>query len=183
MSVIAIASGLAQAVGLAGQIGELLGGKNGEGVAARIVDVAQLITGAPDGATALRSIQEDPEARLRLEEALIDRDTELVRIAHADRADARALQVATLEADRGWLANNFLYLMTFVLLLFAFGFASCVTFIELSPTGERYADLIMTSLVAGTVGGIVRLFYGGNGRPQQVQLGGKNLRDFGDYGR
>ena len=93
------------------------------------------------------------------------------------------MQVETLKADRGWLSNNFLYLMTFLLLLFAFGFATAVTFIELSPTGERYADLIMTSLVAGSVGGVVRLFYGGGGRMQQQQLGSKRLQDFGDYGR
>ena len=121
--------------------------------------------------------------RILFEEALIDSEVKLQRIAHEDRADARALQVATLEADRSWLSSNFLYLMTTILLLFAFGFASAVTFIPLSPTGERYADLIMTGLVAGLVGGVVRFFYGGGGKPQPAQLGGKSLRDFDDYGK
>lgn len=183
MSVIGIASGLAHLVGAGKRIGDLFDAKNGVEVANQVIDMAKLITGSPDGETALEALKADNEARIRLEEALIDHEVDLAKVAHADRADARALQVATLEADRGWLANNFLYLMTFVLLLFAFGFASAVTFIELSPTGERYADLIMTGLVAGLVGGVVRFFYGGNGKQQQAQLGGKNLRDFSDYAK
>lgn len=183
MSVIAIASGLASAVGLGKKIGELLDAKNGAEVADRVVDMAKLITGAPSGEHALETLNADPEARLRFEEALVDSEVKLQRIAHLDRVDARALQVATLQANRGWLASNFLYLMTTILLLFAFGFAAAVTFIPLSPTGERYADLIMTGLVAGLVGGVVRFFYGG-GKPQQpAELGGKNLRDLGDYGK
>jgi hypothetical protein len=180
---ISIALGLAQATGLADKIGGLIGGKNGQAVADRVVDVAKLVTGMHDGRSALEEVQADPGAKVRLEEALIDREVELQKIAQEDRADARSMQVETLKADRGWLSNNFLYLMTFLLLLFAFGFATAVTFIELSPTGERYADLIMTSLVAGSVGGVVRLFYGGGGRMQQQQLGSKRLQDFGDYGR
>ncbi len=183
MEPISIALGLAQATGLADKIGGLIGGKNGQAVADRVVDVAKLVTGMHDGRSALEEVQADPGAKVRLEEALIDREVELQKIAQEDRADARSLQVETLKADRGWLSNNFLYLMTFLLLLFAFGFATAVTFIELSPTGERYADLIMTSLVAGSVGGVVRLFYGGGGRMQQQQLGSKRLQDFGDYGR
>lgn len=183
MEPISIALGLAQATGLADKIGSLIAGKNGQEVADRVVDVAKLITGMPDGKAALEEVQADPDAKMRLEEALIDREVELQRIAQADRADARSLQVETLKANRGWLSENFLYLMTFLLLLFAFGFASAVTFIELSPTGERYADLIMTGLVAGLVGGVVRFFYGSGGRSQPPQLGGKQLRDLGDYGR
>lgn len=183
MSVIAIASGLVQAVGLGKQIGGLFDAKNGAEVADRVLDIAKLITGAPSGEHALDALNKDQEARMRFEEALIDSEVKLKRIALEDRVDARALQVATLKSDRGWLSNNFLYLMTTILLLFAFGFASAVTFIPLSPTGERYADLIMTGLVAGLVGGVVRFFYGGSGKPQPAQLGGKNLRDFDDYGK
>lgn len=183
MSVIAIASGLASAVGLGKQIGELFDAKNGAEVADRVVDMAKLLTGAPSGEDALDALNADPEARLRFEEALVDSEVKLQRIAHQDRVDARSMQVATLESDRGWLSNNFLYLMTTILLLFAFGFAAAVTFIPLSPTGERYADLIMTGLVAGLVGGVVRFFYGGGGRQQPAQLGGKNLQDLSDYGR
>lgn len=183
MSVIAIASGLVSAVGLGKQIGGLFDAKNGVEVADRVVDMAKLLTGAPNAEYALKALKEDSEARIRLEEALIDQQEKLQHIAHLDRVDARALQVATLEADRGWLSSNFLYLMTTILLLFAFGFAAAVTFIPLSPTGERYADLIMTGLVAGLVGGVVRFFYGG-GKPQPpTELGGKNLRDLGDYGK
>lgn len=182
MSVIGIASGLVHLVGAGKRIGDLFDAKNGVEVASQVVDIAKLITGAPDGEAALEAMKADSEARIRLEEALVDREVDLAKVAHADRADARAMQVATLEANRGWLANNFLYLMTFVLLVFAFGFAIAVTFIELSPTGERYADLIMTSLIVGLVGSATRFFYGGSGK-QQAQLGGKNLRDFSDYGK
>lgn len=182
-SIASIALGLAEATGLTDKIGSLIAGDKGEAVAGRVVDVAKLVTGKPDGKQALEQVKADREQQLRLEEALIDREAELAQLAQQDRADARSLQVETLKADRGWLANNFLYLMTTLLLLFAFGFASAVTFIELSPTGERYADLIMTGLVAGLVGGVVRFFYGGGARSQPPQLGGKPLRDLGDYGK
>ncbi len=183
MESISIALALAEATGLTDKIGSLIAGDKGEAVAGRVVDVAKLVTGQPDGMQALDQVKADNDQKVRLEEALIDREVELQRIAQADRADARSLQVETLKANRGWLSENFLYLMTFLLLVFAFGFASAVTFIELSPTGERYADLIMTGLVAGLVGGVVRFFYGGGGRSQQPQLGGKRLQDFGDYDR
>lgn len=183
MEPISIALALAEATGLTDKIGSMIAGKNGQEVADRVVDVAKLVTGMHDGKAALAEVQANPSTKLRLEEALIDREVELQRIAQADRADARSLQVETLKANRGWLSENFLYLMTFLLLVFAFGFASAVTFIELSPTGERYADLIMTGLVAGLVGGVVRFFYGGGGRSQPPQLGGKRMQDFGDYGR
>lgn len=183
MSVIAIASGLASAVGLGKKIGDLLDAKNGIEVADRVVDMAKLITGAPSGEHALETLNADPQARLRFEEALLDNEVKLQHIAHLDRVDARAMQVATLESDRGWLSNNFLYLMTTILLLFSFGFTSAVTFIPLSPTGERYADQVMTGLVIVLVGGVVRFFYGGSGRQQPAKLGGKSLRDLGDYGK
>lgn len=183
MEPISIALALAEATGLTDKIGRLIAGDKGAAVADRVVDVAKLVTGQPSAMKALDQVKNDPAHRIKLEEALIDREVELERIAQVDRADARSLQAETLRANRGWLSENFLYLMTFMLLVFAFGFAAAVTFIELSPTGERYADLIMTGLIAGLVGGVTRFFYGGRGGGQQPQLDDKRLRDFGDYGK
>lgn len=184
MSVIALASGLASAVGLGKQIGELFDAKNGAEVADRVVDMAKLITGAPSGEDALDSLNADSEARLRFEEALVDNQVKFERIAHEDRVDARAMQVATLEANRGWLANNFLYLMTLLLLVAASAYLGSITFIELTPTGERYADLIVTGVIVGGIGMTLKFFYGGGGNRQQpAQLDGKRLRDLEDYGK
>ena len=94
MEPISIALGLAQATGLADKIGGLIGGKNGQAVADRVVDVAKLVTGMHDGRSALEEVQADPGAKVRLEEALIDREVELQKIAQEDRADARSLQFA-----------------------------------------------------------------------------------------
>jgi len=185
VSIITIASALAQTVGLGKKIGGLFAAKNGVEVAEQVIDMAKLITGAPTEVDALEALQTDPEARLRFEEALIDRQVKLERIAHEDRVDARSMQVAVMESERsGWLAKNFIYLLTFVLVSFAIGYSVAVTFFPLTPEGERYADLILNVvIVGGLIGGLMKFFYGGGGGPPPAQLGGKNLRDLSDYGR
>lgn len=187
MEPISIALGLAEATGLTDKIGSLLGGDKGKQVADRVVDVAKLVTGQTDGKQALEQVKADPEQKLRLEEALIDRETELAELAQEDRADARDMQVAVMQSENaGWLAQNFIYLMSGVLLLFAIGYSVAVTFVPLSPQGERYADLILNVvIVGGLLGGVMKFFYGGggSGRDSQQQLGGKELRDLGDYGK
>ena len=184
MESISIALALAEATGLTDKIGSLIAGDKGEAVAGRVVDVAKLVTGQPDGMQALDQVKADNDQKVRLEEALIDRETELAQLAQEDRADAREMQVAVMESGHaGWLARNFIYLLATLLVLFAIGYSVAVTFIPLTPQGERYADLILNVvIVGGLLGGVMKFFYGG-GRSQPPQLGGKQLRGFGDYGK
>lgn len=184
MEPISIALALAEATGLTEKIGRLIAGDKGESVASRVVDVAKLVTGSHDGKSALEEVRADPAASLRLEEALIDRERELAHLAQQDRADARDMHVAVMESSNaGWLARNFIYLLTTMLVTFAVGYAVAVTFFPLTPQGERYADLILNVvIVGGVLGGLMKFFYGG-GRTQQAQLGNKRLRSFDDYGK
>lgn len=185
MEPISIALALAEAAGLTDKIGSLIAGDKGEAVAGRVVDVAKLVTGQPDGMQALDQVKADNDQKVRLEEALIDRENELAQLAQQDRADARDMQVAVMESDHaGWLARNFIYLLATLLVLFAIGYSVAVTFIPLTPQGERYADLILNVvIVGGLLGGVMKFFYGGGARGQPQQLGGKQLRDLSDYGR
>jgi uncharacterized integral membrane protein len=184
VNAIAIALGLAQATGMTEKLGELIAGKNGAAVADRIVDVAKLVTGMRDGKAALEEVKADSGAKLMLEEALVEREIELQRLANEDRASARDYSLAVLESENSsWLARNFVFLMSAVLVIFAIAYTTAVTFIPLSPQGERYADLILqVVIIGGILGGVLNFHLGGK-KTERHQLGDKKLRDFRDYGQ
>lgn len=102
---VAIAASLIQfAPALAG----LLAGPKAAAVAQVAVDVAQAVTGKPDGPTAVMALRGDPALALQYERAMIDKELELAKLAAAtevemfraevdDRKSARTMQ-ATLDS-------------------------------------------------------------------------------------
>lgn len=184
-AMITLAVQLASMTGLGGKIGQLLAGDKGEAVANRVVGIAQAVTGAHEPEQALEVLNRDAVKRQAFEEAIFDNEERLAEIGAADRQDARGMQLAVMEsAKAGWYARNFVYLMSTVLVLFAIGYLIAVTFVPLTPQGERYADLILNVvIVGGVLGGMIKFFYGG-GRLQRTELQqGRTLRDLGDYGK
>lgn len=183
--VIALATQLVSMTGLGGKLGQLLAGDKGEAVANRVVGIAQAVTGATRPEAALELLNADSAKRAAFEEAVFEHEEELAEIGAADRVDARDMQLAVMEStSAGWFARNFVYLMSTVLVLFAIAYSAAVTFMPLSPQGERYADLILNVVIlGGMLGGVMKFFYGGGRAPQQSELPGKTLRGLGDYGK
>ena len=109
-------------------------------------------------------VQTDPEAaKAKLREL----DIELTRLYLQDQQDARAMQVATLQADNaGWLARNFVYLLGTLVIVAVFAYIGAVTFVELTPTGERYADIAVTGIAAGLVSSVMGFFLGSRQRQE-----------------
>jgi hypothetical protein len=109
-------------------------------------------------------VKADPEAA---KIQLLEIEIEMTRLYLDDRQDARAMQVATLQADNaGWLARNFVYLLGTLVIVAVFSYIGAVTFVELTPTGERYADIAVTGIAAGLVSSVMGFFLGSRQRQQ-----------------
>lgn len=82
---------IAEKTGLTEMLGKLIGGDTGGKVAAKVVDVAQLITGADNPKDVLARIDSDKVAATRIKETLIKQEHELKVLAIEDVKDAREM--------------------------------------------------------------------------------------------
>ena len=112
------------------------------GVADEVGAVAEAIAG-------------DPEAAQKLSEI----DLKKVEMEYADRANARAMQIAALQQDNPE-AKNFIYrfawFWSFTSVLYFF----CVTFAPLPDGGRDFANIILGFLLGTAVANILSFFYG-----------------------
>lgn len=96
MDPISIALGLAR---FAPQIMRYFGaGEQSTAAAERVVDLAKLVTGAPDGKQAIERLSVDPALAQQYRMALLAADSEIEAAYLADRRDARARDVALAQA-------------------------------------------------------------------------------------
>ncbi|MEC8917802.1 MAG: hypothetical protein VX796_09305 [Pseudomonadota bacterium] len=171
--------------GLGGKLGHLLAGDKGEAIASKIVGIAQAVTGQTKPEDALATLNGDKDKRAAFEDAVYQHAEEMEGMASSDRADARDLaETMMASANAGWFARNFVYLAASALILWSLAFLTTVTFVELSPTGERYADLAVNVVIAGgAIGAVMKFLFGGGADAARQKLGGKALRDLKEYGR
>ena len=112
------------------------------GVAEEVNAVAEAIAG-------------DPEAAQKLSEI----DLQKLEMEYADRANARAMQIAALQQDNPE-AKNFIYrfawFWSFTSVLYFF----CVTFAPLPDGGRDFANIILGFLLGTAVANILSFFYG-----------------------
>ncbi|QDP46063.1 MAG: hypothetical protein Unbinned4052contig1001_63 [Prokaryotic dsDNA virus sp.] len=151
--VAATAAGNAVVPGAGGLVGAALGKRVADALGTEVAPQA-----------VVSKVQADPQAaKIKLREL----DIELTRLYLHDRQDARAMQVATLQADNaGWLARNFVYLLGTLVIVAVFAYIGAVTFVELTPTGERYADIAVTGIAAGLVSSVMGFFLGSRQRQE-----------------
>ena len=174
-SVISLALGLAQSVGLVDKVGEWFGGGKSTEVANAVVDVAREVTGTFDGKAAHDQILQDPEKLLAFEEKLHERMEALEQLAFEDRKDARKMQKYALQQD-DLFSKRFVYYLAAFWSLFAATYISAITFIEVPAGSVRFADGIFTFLLGTIVATVVQYFFGssmGSARKtEQMQLAG-----------
>lgn len=159
ITLISAATQLVSMTGLDKKIGQLFGGEQGAEVARKVVGIAANVTGQPDPAMAVNKLQSDPQMQIEFERALMDNELSLLRVATADRADARAMQVAALQSD-SWLSKRFIYIFALAWSAFSMIYIAAITFIAIPEPSQRFADTILGFLLATAMGGMFGYFFG-----------------------
>ena len=134
-------------------------------VAAKVIDIAQAVTGTttPDAAT--EALQADPALALQFKTAVMANDADLEKAHLSDRQDARARDVAFVQASRyNWRGDLLAFLAVG-------GLVICVYFVASDANlPERAVNAIM--FIAGVLASAVRDVYGfefGSSRSSQVK--------------
>jgi hypothetical protein len=163
MDPITIAMGLAQFAPTL--IKWITGSDKAEVAAGKVVEIAQAVTGTSSGDAALKAIQADPNLALQFRQSVMTNETELDKAFLVDRQDARARDVAYVQAGRyNWRGD--------VLAILAVGgLVTCVYFVARDAgLPERAVNAIM--FVAGVLASAVRDVYGfefGSSRSSQTK--------------
>ena len=143
----------------AGFVPELLTQAAGPEVAAKVVSIAQAVTGTADPDSALAGLQADPAKVLEFKQAVMAADTDIQKAFLADVGNARAMQIAALGQD-DLFSKRFVYYLAAGWSIFAMAYFVAVTFIPISPAGQRVADTILGVLISSVLGVIMAYFYG-----------------------
>ena len=157
MSAVAIALGLAKLTGLDKKIGGLLGGKNGEAVASKVISMAQQVTGTDDIESI--SIGARSKEAIQLKEMILRNEEELVKLANEDRADARQMQVAALH-QKDLFSKRFIYILASFWSVVAVAYLFGITFLEVPQKSVRFADTSLGFLMGTVINGILGFFFG-----------------------
>jgi hypothetical protein len=143
----------------------ITGSDKAEAAAGKVVEIAQAVTGTTSGDAALKAIQTDPNLALQFRQSVLANETELDKAFLVDRQDARARDVAYVQAGRyNWRGD--------VLAILAVGgLVTCVYFVARDAgLPERAVNAIM--FVAGVLASAVRDVYGfefGSSRSSQTK--------------
>ncbi len=146
--------------------------------------IAETALGIATGQNPVRAISDllvgrdelSAEDREKARQLLAD-DLEREKLIDVDRANARSMQVeiATSE-DSGWLAQNFIYLMSTFVLLAATFFGVSLTFVEIPDANRRLVEMFAdVFLFAGAVA-VLQYFIGRPNLKGFKQVSGRNYR-------
>lgn len=147
------------AAGFAPDIIGKVAGPDAQNVAAKVIDIAQAVTGTADPDNALAALQADPAKALEFKQAVLAADVDLQKAYLADVGNARQMQIAALGQD-DLFSKRFVYYFAAGWSLFAMAYFVAVTFIPMSQTGTRIADTILGVLITTVLGAMVAYFYG-----------------------
>jgi hypothetical protein len=157
MDPLTIAMGLAQFVPWLTKM--LSGSDKAANVAQQVVNVAQAVTGTDNPLAALNAVQADPAKVLDFQQAMAAMQIDLEKAYLLDMQSARAMQISALGQDDKF-SKRFVYWFAAAWSLFAMGFFTAVTFIDLPASGQRVADTILGVLITSVVGVMFAYFYG-----------------------
>lgn len=140
------------------EIIEHFSGKNAAGVADKVLQVAQEVTGSPNPDEAVKGLAANPELALQFKKAVLEQEVELRRISleetkvflgDADSARRRETDIAT--SDKAPMLNKvvtpLLAISTVLLTFFMFGLMIYMADGDLKPAQERIIIFIAGAMV------------------------------------
>lgn len=127
-------------------------------VAEQIVSIAETVTGKT-GNDALTSIKADPALLMAFKEKVMERQTELDRLAYGDIASARHMQETALQQD-DIFSKRFVYYLAAWWSLFSCVYIIVISVITIPETSVRFVDTILGFLLGTVVATIIQFFLG-----------------------
>lgn len=156
---IATAASIVKALGLDKAVGRWLGGEKGAEVAGKVLDAAQVVTGARGAEDIIATLKQSEQAEVQLRQKLLELDAEESRRDHEDRANARAMQIAALQQEDPF-SKRFVYYFAAAWSLFAMGYLLLITLYAIPESAQRYADTTLGFLLGTIIATIVAYFFG-----------------------
>lgn len=100
-----------------------------------------------------------PEAINNWKTAVMQNETEVLRMAYGDIANARNMQVEALRQEDTF-AKRFIYIFATFWSIFAAGYIAFITFGTIPADNQRFADTILGFLLGTVVATILQFFFG-----------------------
>lgn len=100
-----------------------------------------------------------PEAIANWKTAVMQNETEVLRMAYGDIANARNMQVEALRQEDAF-AKRFIYIFATFWSIFAAGYIGFITFGSIPADNQRFADTILGFLLGTVVATILQFFFG-----------------------
>lgn len=100
-----------------------------------------------------------PEALANWKTAVMQNETEVLRMAYGDIANARNMQVEALRQDDPF-SKRFIYYFAIFWSVFAAGYIGFITFGTIPVDNQRFADTILGFLLGTVVATILQFFFG-----------------------
>lgn len=100
-----------------------------------------------------------PEALANWKLAVMQNETEVLRMAYGDIANARNMQVEALRQEDTF-AKRFIYIFATFWSIFAAGYIAFITFGTIPADNQRFADTILGFLLGTVVATILQFFFG-----------------------
>lgn len=127
-------------------------------VAEQVIGIAETVTGKY-GADVIGSIKADPALLIQFKERVLERETELDRLAYGDMANARHMQEVALQQEDK-LAKRFVYYLAGFWSVFSCLYIVVITVVNIPETSIRFVDTILGFLLGTVVATIIQFFLG-----------------------
>lgn len=156
---IATATSIMRALGVDKALGRWIAGDKGAEVAGKVLDAAQVITGARNADDIMATIESDTDAANKLRERMLELASQEAERDAQDRVNARALQQSALSQEDTF-SKRFIYYFAAAWSAFAMGYLLMITIVDIPADNQRFADTILGFLLGTIIAGIVQFFFG-----------------------
>lgn len=139
------------------KIGKWIAGDKGEKVAGQVVGVAQAVTGTGSPEQALEALRASTEMQAKLQERLIDLEADLEKAYLADRADARARDVAIRASGQtNWRADA----LAILVVVGVVTIPVLLIFVSVPEGPGRDLLMVMAGVLGKALGDIIHFEFG-----------------------